>query len=83
MAKIDEFLGEILQKKGSDLHFLAGDPPPSASSATCYAPARKSSRPDFVKDCLYEIMPKQAVRRFDIEGRHRFPATTRTGHGAP
>ena len=27
MARIDEYLGEILDRKGSDLHFLAGDPP--------------------------------------------------------
>ena len=27
MPRIDEYLGEILDRKGSDLHFLAGDPP--------------------------------------------------------
>ena len=27
MAKIDEYLEEILKRDGSDLHFMAGDPP--------------------------------------------------------
>ena len=26
MAQIDEFLDEVLTKRGSDLHFIAGDP---------------------------------------------------------
>ena len=26
MARIDEYLSEVVQKKGSDLHFIAGDP---------------------------------------------------------
>jgi len=29
MPKIDEFLSEVLNRKGSDLHFIAGDPPRS------------------------------------------------------
>jgi Tfp pilus assembly pilus retraction ATPase PilT len=27
LAKIDEYLEEILKRDGSDLHFMAGDPP--------------------------------------------------------
>ncbi len=27
MASIDRYLTEVFQRKGSDLHFLAGDPP--------------------------------------------------------
>jgi len=27
MAQIDQFLEEILKRRGSDLHFIAGDPP--------------------------------------------------------
>jgi twitching motility protein PilT len=27
MAQIDQFLEEIMRRRGSDLHFLAGDPP--------------------------------------------------------
>ena len=27
MAQIDPLLSEILEKRGSDLHFIAGDPP--------------------------------------------------------
>ena len=27
MAQIDSLLIEVLEKRGSDLHFIAGDPP--------------------------------------------------------
>ena len=27
MARIDEYLLEVLKRNGSDLHFMAGDPP--------------------------------------------------------
>ncbi len=27
MAEIDSYLSEILDKRGSDLHFISGDPP--------------------------------------------------------
>ena len=61
----DTFLNEILDKKGSDLHFIAGDP----ARIRLYGDLQ-SLRPDrleasFVKDALYEIMPKPAVDRFE------------------
>jgi twitching motility protein PilT len=65
VAAIDSFLGEILDKKGSDLHFIAGDP----ARIRLYGDLQ-ALRPDrleaaFVKDALYEIMPKPAVDRFE------------------
>ena len=65
MAAIDTFLNEILDRKGSDLHFIAGDP----ARIRLYGDLT-TLRPDrleitFVKDALYEIMPKTAVDRFE------------------
>ena len=82
MAQIDPFLVEILEKRGSDLHFIAGDPPRIRvyGDLNPLRPDKLSS--DYVKTALYEIMPKTAVDRFEkkdgadfaytLEGRGRF-----------
>jgi twitching motility protein PilT len=82
VAQIDEFLSEILEKKGSDLHFIAGDPPRIRvyGDLTPLRPGKLA--PDYVKAVLYEIMPKTAVDRFEkkdgadfaytLEGKGRF-----------
>ena len=82
MAQIDPFLVEILEKRGSDLHFIAGDPPRIRvyGDLNPLRPEKLSS--DYVKTALYEIMPKTAVDRFEkkdgadfaytLEGRGRF-----------
>src|SRR5215510_10457658 len=67
MAAIDSFLNEILDKKGSDLHFIAGDP----ARIRLFGDLQ-TLRPDrlemtFVKDALYEIMPKTAIDRFEAK----------------
>ncbi len=82
MAQIDPFLNEILEKRGSDLHFLAGDPPRIRvyGDLTPLRPDKLTA--DYVKTALYEIMPKTAVERFEkkdgadfaytLEGKGRF-----------
>jgi len=62
---IDAYLSEILDKKGSDLHFIAGDPPRIRlyGDITPLRPERLAQ--NVVKDALYEIMPKTAVGRFE------------------
>jgi twitching motility protein PilT len=65
MAKIDEFLREVLQRKGSDLHFLAGDPPRLRVYGDLQPLRPEPLRADFVKETLYEIMPPKAVARFE------------------
>ncbi len=81
MAKIDAFLGEILEKKGSDLHFLAGDPPRIRLYGELLTLQPDRLTADFVKECLYEIMPKQAVRRFEAKDgtdfAHQVPGVAR------
>jgi twitching motility protein PilT len=62
---IDSYLTEVLDKRGSDLHFIAGDP----ARIRLFGDL-SSLRPDrleaaFVKDALYEIMPKTAQDRFE------------------
>ena len=65
MAQIDAFLQEVLGRKGSDLHFLAGDP----ARIRLYgdlAPLRPETlTADFVREALYEIMPSKAQQRFE------------------
>lgn len=65
MARVDEYLKGVLDMNGSDLHFLAGDP----ARVRQYGEL-KNLRPDvlkadFVRECLYEIMPKLSVERFE------------------
>ena len=61
MAEIDSFLSEILDKRGSDLHFIAGDPPRIRlyGDLSHLRPDRLTA--EYVKTALYEIMPKAAV----------------------
>ena len=82
MAAIDSFLGEVLERKGSDLHFIAGDPPRIRLYGDLMSLRPEPLAPDMVRAALYEIMPKTAVERFEshegadfaytLEGRGRF-----------
>ena len=82
MSQIDAYLSEILEKRGSDLHFIAGDPPRIRVYGDLTPLRPDKLAPDFVKATLYEIMPKTAVERFEkkdgadfaytLEGKGRF-----------
>jgi twitching motility protein PilT len=65
MPVIDEYLKEVLSKKGSDLHFLAGDPPRIRLYGDLQALRPDRLEKEFVQNTLYEIMPKTAVKRFE------------------
>ena len=65
MPVIDEYLKEVLEKKGSDLHFLAGDPPRIRLYGDLQPLRPERLEKDFVQQTLYEIMPKTAVKRFE------------------
>ena len=81
-AAIDEFLNELLQKRGSDLHFIAGDPPRLRLHGDLQPIRPRLLEPARVKEMLYEIMPRRAIDRFEtqdgadfaytIEGKGRF-----------
>jgi twitching motility protein PilT len=65
VADIDAFLLEVLEKKGSDLHFIAGDPPRIRLYGDLTSLRPDKLAPEFVKQALYEIMPKIALERFE------------------
>ena len=65
MPAIDEYLKEVLSRKGSDLHFLAGDPPRIRLYGDLQPLRPDKLDKDYVQQVLYEIMPKTAVSRFE------------------
>jgi twitching motility protein PilT len=65
MPRIDEFLNDVLSRKGSDLHFIAGDPPRLRVYGDLQALRPDPLKADFVREALYEIMPPKAVQRFE------------------
>ena len=65
MPAIDQYLTQVLERNGSDLHFLAGDPARIRQYGDLKALAPQPLAADTVKTMLYEIMPKLAVERFE------------------
>ena len=75
MATIDAFLLEVLEKRGSDLHFIAGDPARIRQYGDLQALKPEKLAQDFVKQALYEIMPKTALDRFEAKDGADFAYT--------
>ena len=75
MPQIDSYLTEVLQKRGSDLHFLAGDPPRIRLYGDLSSLRPEKLAPEMVKAALYEIMPKPAVERFEAKDGADFAYT--------
>jgi len=65
VAKIDEYLEEILKRDGSDLHFMAGDPPRIRQYGKLASLRTERLGADFVREALLEIMPRKALERFE------------------
>ncbi len=65
MARIDDYLMKVIERRGSDLHFLAGDPPRIRVNGDLTALDPEPLAADFVRETLMEIMPKPAVKRFE------------------
>jgi twitching motility protein PilT len=80
MAKIDEYLLEIVRRRGSDLHFLAGDPSRIRLHGDLSPLRTEPLEAEFVREALYEIMPKKAVERFESKEGADF-AYALEGHG--
>ncbi len=80
MAVIDAFLGDILERRGSDLHFIAGDPPRIRLYGDLQTLRPEKLEAQMVRDSLYEVMPKQAVERFETQEGADF-AYTLPGRG--
>ncbi|MGQ0428321.1 MAG: type IV pilus twitching motility protein PilT [Gammaproteobacteria bacterium] len=65
MARIDEYLEEVLKRDGSDLHFMAGDPPRIRLYGKLSSLRAERLAADFVREALYEVMPRKALERFE------------------
>ena len=57
MPAIDPYLTKVLESNGSDLHFLAGDPPRIRQYGDLKPLSDQPLAADAVKTILYEIMP--------------------------
>ncbi len=67
MPAIDAFLTQVLERDGSDLHFVAGDPPRVRQYGELKPLRSELLGADMVKAALYEIMPKLALERFEAK----------------
>ena len=65
MARIDEYLNDVLDRKGSDLHFIAGDPPRIRQYGDLVPLRPEKLTAELVQETLFEIMPKNARARLD------------------
>ncbi|MGH8238216.1 MAG: hypothetical protein ACREXP_14525, partial [Steroidobacteraceae bacterium] len=54
--RIDEYLKEVLSRNGSDLHFIAGDPPRIRLYGELTPLRQETLSPQFVEETLREIM---------------------------
>jgi twitching motility protein PilT len=75
VAAIDTFLGEVIERRGSDLHFIAGDPPRIRLYGDLGPLRPDRLEATFVKEALYEIMPKPALDRFESKDGADFAYT--------
>jgi twitching motility protein PilT len=67
MPAIDPYLTQVLERDGSDLHFLAGDPARVRQYGELRPLNAEPLAPEMVKKALYEIMPKLSVERFETK----------------
>jgi twitching motility protein PilT len=63
--RIDEYLRAVLERSGSDLHFVAGDPPRIRLYGELQALREERLDQDLVRDLLYEIMTRRAMERLE------------------
>jgi twitching motility protein PilT len=61
--RIDEFLREVLARGGSDLHFVAGDPPRVRIYGELQSLREEPLTQELVREALEEIMTRQAAKR--------------------
>jgi len=80
VAQVDPLLIDVLEKRGSDLHFIAGDPPRIRLHGELGPLRPERLAAEAVKQALYEIMPKKALERFESKDGADF-AYSLAGHG--
>lgn len=65
MARLDELLVQTLQRSGSDLHLLAGEPPRVRVHGDLLPLQEAQLAPGPVQEMLFEIMPRRAIEQFE------------------
>ena len=65
MNKIDEYLKELIGKNGSDLHFIAGQPPRVRVYGELQPTRPKPLEAEDARDTLLEIMDATSRKQFD------------------
>lgn len=65
MARLDSYLTEMVGRKGSDLHFMAGDLPRVRVHGDLRPLADTPLPASLVQEALLEIMPPKALARFE------------------
>jgi twitching motility protein PilT len=78
LPKIDELLEEVLKKDGSDLHFMAGDPPRIRQYGKLAPLRTERLSTEFVREAIYEIMPRKALDRLETRDGTDFAYTLGT-----
>ena len=63
--RIDEYLQEVLSRNGSDLHFVAGDPPRIRLFGDLHTLREQKLTQEVVRTAMFEIMPRTAMNRFE------------------
>ena len=63
--RIDEYLTDVLAKGGSDLHFVAGDPPRIRVYGELQALRDQPLGQDQVREAITEIMTRRALERLE------------------
>jgi twitching motility protein PilT len=75
VPRLDEYLAEVVNRKGSDLHFIAGDPARLRLYGELQPLRPEPLKADFVKETLYEVMPPKAIERFEAKDGADFAHT--------
>ena len=63
--RIDEYLREVLEKNGSDLHFVAGDPPRIRLYGELQPLRNEPMDREYVRELLAEILTRRAAQRLE------------------
>ena len=72
MALVDEHLLDILRRRGSDLHLMAGEPPRVRVHGELLPLTDVSLSAQQVQQMLLEILPRRAQERFDAHDNADF-----------
>jgi twitching motility protein PilT len=65
--RIDEYLREVLAKGGSDLHFVAGDPPRVRLHGELQVLREQRLERELVQELLHEILTRRALQQLEAK----------------